>query len=162
MRAECRETHEFDPLYLRKSFAEPVRPSSPAILTCNEALPLRILVTKVNESPATLYLQSLQLDLLGFTTIRAHQLRRNEAYGWTVLSTSNMRQPLQERSNSETTTTSSTIEIASDLWKQRPLPNNVSPTFHTCNISRTYRLHIKVGLSWGTAGNINVRYYTNL
>ena len=66
-----------------------------------------------------------------------------------------MRLPLNE-GNDNDKANGKVIELSSSLWKQRPLPDNVSPTFHTCNISRSYGLHIKVGLSWGTAGNINV------
>ena len=124
----------------------------PAIITCNEALPLRILVKKLNSSDATIYLQMLQIELVAFTTIRAHQLRRNEMSSWVILSSSNMRMPLDEAD----TTTAVPIEIPSTLWKQRTLPNNVSPTFTTCNIVRSYRLHLKVGLSWGSTGKIHV------
>ena len=114
----------------------------PAIVTCNEALPLRVLVAQLNESQANLHLEMLHIELLAFTTIRAQQLRRNEITSWTILSLSNMHKALHEDSGNKI------MELPSSLWKQRPLPNNVSPTFHTCNISRTYGIHIKVGLSW--------------
>lgn len=123
----------------------------PPIITCNQALPLRILVTRKNESTAILYLQMLHIELVAFTTIRAQQLRRDEISNWTILSTSNMKTPFSESSNSKDPG-NKIIEVPSKLWKQRPLPNNVSPTFHTCNISRTYALHIKVGVSWGMEG----------
>lgn len=51
------------------------------------------------------------------------------------------------------------LEVDSSLWKQRPLPKIVSPSFTTCNISRSYELEVKAGLSWGSAQNINVGLY---
>ncbi len=48
------------------------------------------------------------------------------------------------------------LEVDSNLWKQRPLPNIVSPSFTTCNISRRYELEVKAGLSWGSAQKIHV------
>ena len=126
----------------------------PAILTCNEALPLRLLVTKLNDTTATFHLQMINIELLAFTSVRAQLLRRNEVTSFTILSNSNMHMPLIEGSDSDKA--SKILEIDSKLWKQMPLPNTVSPTFHTCNVSRTYGLHIKVGLSWGVGSKINV------
>ena len=51
---------------------------------------------------------------------------------------------------------SSILEVDPTLWKQRPLPNTVSPSFTTCNITRRYELEVKAGLSWGSAQKINV------
>ena len=48
------------------------------------------------------------------------------------------------------------LEIDANLWSQQPLPNTVTPSFDTCNISRTYALDVKVGLSWGEGRTINV------
>lgn len=48
------------------------------------------------------------------------------------------------------------LEVDSNLWKQRPLLNTVSPSFTTCNLSRRYELEVKAGLSWGSAQKINV------
>ncbi|KAG8533763.1 uncharacterized protein KY384_001504 [Bacidia gigantensis] len=128
----------------------------PAIITCNDALPLRILINRLNDSPASLFLEMLHVELLAFSTIRAHTLRRNEISSWTILSTSNMHKSLDETSGNEKGGTN-VLEVPPSLWNQRTLPNNVSPTFHTCNISRSYGLHIKVGLSWGVGNKKNVR-----
>lgn len=127
----------------------------PAIVTCNESLPLRLLVTKQNDSPATIFLQVLHIQLVGQTHIRALELRRDEVNEWTVLSRADMKMPLTKQNRE---TDAIVFEIDSSLWKQNPLPNSVAPTFETCNISRSYFLDIKVGLSWGTGTAINVRF----
>lgn len=40
-------------------------------------------------------------------------------------------------------------KVPSRYWENKPLPNTVCPSFDTCNISRTYQLEVRVGLSHG-------------
>lgn len=125
----------------------------PAIVTCNEPLPLRVLITKKNDTPATIILQLLNINLIAYTTVRAHELLRKEANVWTISSKSNLKIPLNSTVNSDGM---QMLEIDSNLWKQIPLPNTICPSFETCNITRSYELEVKVGLQWGVARNINV------
>lgn len=125
----------------------------PAIITCNEPLPLRILITKKNESPATIYLKTLSITLVGFTSIRAHELRRQEVQSWVIMSQAHIDRALNSTVGSDG---NKVLEVDSNLWRQLPLPNTVSPSFTTCNISRRYELDVKAGLSWGSAQKINV------
>lgn len=124
----------------------------PPIATCNEALPLRILLSKVNETPATIYLQTLSIMLIGYTTVRAHELRRQEMGNWVIMSLANIHKPVNKSLGND----GKVLEVDPKLWNQLPLPNTVCPSFETCNISRHYELEVKIGLSWGSAGNINV------
>ena len=125
----------------------------PAIITCNESLPLRILITKKNESPATIYLRTLSITLIGFTLIRAHELQRREAQSWVILSQAHIDKALTSTVGGDG---SKILEVDATLWKQCPLPSIVPPSFTTCNISRRYELEIKAGLAWGSSRNINV------
>ena len=125
----------------------------PSIATCNEALPLRVLVTKKNETPATIYLQTLSIMLIGHTTIRAHELTRQESSSWVIVSLANIHKPISNPSTSES---GRFAELDAKYWNQLLLPNTVCPTFETCNIWRQYELEIKVGLSWGSPTNIHV------
>lgn len=125
----------------------------PAIITCNEPLPLRILITKKNESPATIYLKTLSITLIGFTGIRAHELRRQEVQSWVIVSQAHIDKALNSTIGGDG---NKILEVDSNLWRQYPLPNIVSPSFTTCNISRRYELEVKAGLSWGSAQKINV------
>ena len=126
----------------------------PAIMYCNEPLPLRILVTNQSDSSATIFLQLLHIELLGYTGIRAHDLRRSEVTSWMIISSSDMKIPLQKSTSSDKV--GNKLEIDTKSWNQKTLPNTVTPTFDTCNLSRTYSLDIKVGLSWGKDRIINV------
>ncbi|KAI4183750.1 MAG: hypothetical protein L6R41_005213 [Letrouitia leprolyta] len=118
----------------------------PAILTCNEALPLRIMVTKLNDSPATVFLQLLQIELVAKTHVRAHHLSRANLTSTVVISKSNMKMRLTEQKR--------VMEIDKGHWRDIPLPNSVAPSFDTCNISRYYELHVKVGLLHGSGDHI--------
>lgn len=136
------------------SIAVEGRLPDPAIIYCNEPVPLRILITRQNDSPATIFLQLLQIELLGYTGIRALELRRSEVTSWMIMSSSDMRIPLQNSTKSGKA--DNVLEIDATLWNQKTLPNTVTPTFDTCNLSRSYSLDIKVGLSWGEGRTINV------
>ena len=127
----------------------------PPIATCNETIPLRILITKKNDTPATLYLQSLSISLIGYTQVRAHALRRQEVTHWVIVSLANVHKPL---SNIPNVDGSKIIEIDQQLWNQLALPNVVCPSFETCNITRHYEIEVKVGLSWGSPKHINVSW----
>lgn len=123
----------------------------PAIISCSEPLPLRILIGKLNESPSTIYLQFLHIELIGHTHIRANELQISHAMSWVILSASNMKMPLGNRDGS-----GKDMEIERKLWSQLPLPKTVAPSFDTCNITRSYSLDIKVGLSYGSSNKIYV------
>ena len=69
------------------------------------------------------------------------------------MSSSDMKIPLQQSKSGKG---DRVLEIDAKLWNQKTLPNTVTPTFDTCNLSRTYSLDFKVGLSWGDGKVINV------
>ncbi|KAL9057314.1 MAG: hypothetical protein Q9162_002388 [Coniocarpon cinnabarinum] len=67
----------------------------PAILTSNEKVPLRLLVKRLDEGSLPLYLQTLQVELVGTTRIRAGHAGRNETTSWVVTSRSNINQYIE-------------------------------------------------------------------
>ena len=145
-----------DDAMLAPSIAVEGRVPDPAVIYCDEPIPLRILVTVTNDSPATIFLQLLHIELLGYTGIRAHELRRSEVTNWMIMSSSDLKTPLQQSKSSKE---GRVLEIDAKLWNQQKLPNTVTPSFDTCNISRTYNIDIKVGLSWGEGRAINVKNF---
>ena len=125
----------------------------PAIVNCNKPLPLRVLITMLNGGSATIYLQILIIELIGHTNIRAHQLQRTDSVSWVIMSASNLRMPLESR---DTLGPGRDMEVDAKMWNQIPIPSTVAPSFETCNVTRNYSLHIKVGLSYGSSDKINV------
>ncbi|KAF2231681.1 arrestin [Viridothelium virens] len=120
---------------------------NPPVLTCNEDVPLRVLVTRINKFSEHLFLQSLQIELSGYTHVRAHEIGRKESTSWLIMSMSNMGIPIGNASD----VVGSEIPLNREYWDQRPLPNTVAPSFETCNLARTYEIEIRIGLSCGSA-----------
>ncbi|KKK26830.1 hypothetical protein ARAM_003393 [Aspergillus rambellii] len=130
--------------------AADLRLPNPTILTCNEPIPMRVLVSKLSESYETVFLQMLQIELISYTHILAQDLQRTESGTWVLFSRSNMGIPLGrggDPAGSEWT-------LDEKMWNRIPLPSSVAPSFQTCNISRTYELEIRVGLAHGTVGKL--------
>ncbi|KAI7675073.1 hypothetical protein KC322_g15541, partial [Hortaea werneckii] len=120
----------------------------PAILNCNQEVPLRILVKKLNEFHEPIYLQSLQVSLIGNTKVRAHEVFRTETNSWVLMSKSNMGIVIGHPSDAVDTET----VLDDRMWRGQPLPNTVAPSFETCNISRNYEVDVRVGLSYSSSG----------
>lgn len=129
-----------------------VRLPNPSILTCNEPVPLRLIAKKLTETPDTIFLQILQIELISYTKIRAHDLTRTEIGSCVIMSRSNMGLPLGRPGDPVGTHWT----IDSKLWSNLPLPNSVAPSFETCNIERAYELEVRVGLTHGSPGNMKV------
>ena len=133
-------------------FKVDARLPNPAILTCHEPVPLRVFVTKASEASESIILQQFQIELIHSTHVRAHDLTRTETGSWILTSQSNLQVPL----GSPGSPVGTEMNLDSELWKRIPLPNTVAPSFDTCNISRTYELEVRVGLSYGSPGRIQV------
>ena len=129
------------------SISVDARLPEPPIITCNDDIPLRIIVKKLNDCDAVMYLQSLQVSLIGTTKIRAHDVYRTETNSWILMSKSNMGMPIGKASDAMNTET----VLPDHLWRGQALPNTVAPSFETCNISRSYQLDVRIGLSYAGA-----------
>jgi hypothetical protein len=125
---------------------------SPAVLTCNEPIPLRLIVRKKVESPEDVYLTSLQIQLIGSTEVRAQDVVRTETSTWVLLSATGLMQMLGTATDAVGTET----VLDSRLWEDIPLPNTVAPSFGTCNLTRRYELEVRVGLGFGAKGEVQV------
>jgi hypothetical protein len=115
----------------------------PAVLTCNQDIPLTILLKRLNASSDPIYMQSLQVSLNANTRIRAHDVFRTEQNSWIIMSKSNMGVLIGSKTDPEGTE----VVIEDRLWRGQALPNTVAPSFETCNIARTYCLDVRIGLS---------------
>lgn len=119
---------------------------NPAVLTCNQDIPLRLLVKNVSERTKNIYLQMLQIELIGYTKVRAHEVTRTESNSWLLCSFSNMAIPI----GAPTDAVDTEIPVNPEYWSGKPIPNTVPPTFTTCNLSRFYELEVRVGIGYGS------------
>lgn len=124
----------------------------PAIITCNEPIPLRVLIKKLNQTNEMIFLSTIQIMLIAYTNIRAHELSRREENSWVIISKANLRMPLGSAGSGQ----NGEMEIDKSMWSQIPLPNAVCPSFETCNVSRKYELKISIGLMYGSPNEIKV------
>lgn len=119
---------------------------NPAILTSNHDLPLRLLIKNASERSKNIYLQMLQIELIGYTKVRAHEVTRTESTSWILCSFSNMAIPIGSPNDAVDTE----IPVNPEYWSGKPIPNTVPPTFTTCNLSRFYELEVRVGIGYGS------------
>ncbi|KAG6010968.1 hypothetical protein E4U54_008314 [Claviceps lovelessii] len=120
----------------------------PAVLTCNKAIPLRLVAKKLVDCPEQLTLASFQMDLIGITEVRTHNLVDKKINRWVVASNTDLDIPLTSGPNAEV---GSELVVPDGLWKDKPLPNTVAPSFVTCNLSRRYEIELKLAVCWGKA-----------
>ena len=92
------------------------------------------------------YLQMLQIELIGYTKVRAHEVARTESNSWILCSFSNMAIPL----GSATDPVETEVPVNPEYWSGKPIPPTVPPTFQTCNLSRFYELEVRVGIGYGS------------
>jgi len=120
----------------------------PAILTCHENIPLRIIARKANSVKEQVYLVGLEIVLLGYTDVRVSTLFNTEVTKWTVAAQQNLKIPLGKPEDEVGTET----EVPNHLWAGHVLPNTVAPSFKACSIERRYELEVQLALSWGLPG----------
>lgn len=127
---------------------------SPSILVCREPLPLRVIIKKQNASQEYVFLVGLQVDLIGTTQVRAQDIMRHELSTFPILSLQGLTRPVGEPGDKPGTETL----LDDTLWDRIPLPPTVTPSFHICNLTRTYELEVRVVLGYGYPGDIQVRF----
>jgi hypothetical protein len=119
---------------------------NPAILTSNHDIPMRLLIKNMSGRTKNIYLQSLQVELIGYTKVRAHEVTRTESNSWILCSFSNMAIPI----GSPTDPLETEVPVNPEYWAGKVIPNTVPPTFTTCNLSRFYELEVRVGVGYGS------------
>ena len=119
----------------------------PTIFTCNKPVPLRLVATKKGASAQPVYLTSMLIEVIGSTHVRCFEKMNTITNRFIVLSNNRLRIPLTKAPDAAVGTE---VQIPDDLWRSVPLPNTISPSFTTCNVSRKYRLELKLGVSWET------------
>ncbi|KAI5284271.1 hypothetical protein KEM52_002981 [Ascosphaera acerosa] len=135
------------------SFCVDARVPAPALLTCNRPVPLRVVLKKLNDSAAPLYLTSLDVELIGHTDMRARTMRRVDAATWSVVSHPQLSVCVADGN----VTAGTEWELDPSYWNHAPVPDVVAPSFVVCNIARTYELQVRLGFANGPAGAPHVQ-----
>ncbi|KAH8670838.1 hypothetical protein BX600DRAFT_457634 [Xylariales sp. PMI_506] len=117
----------------------------PSILTCNQPIPLRLIAKKLAPSQEQVYLVSVEIALVGFTSFRVYDIQQTEVTRWMVCSATNLSIPVGDPKDEVDVET----VLPDSLWARQPLPNTIAPSFTACNLSRRYELQVRLCLSWG-------------
>ena len=120
-----------------------------AVLTCNQPVPLRLVIRNSSQTKKQVYLLFLQINLIGLTEVRALDVKRVEASSWVIMRVDAPSVPIGKPGDEVGVETM----VDQKLWNQISLPNTVAPSFRTCNLKRSYELEIRVGLGCGSTGN---------
>ncbi|KAI5811438.1 hypothetical protein DFH27DRAFT_460208, partial [Peziza echinospora] len=130
----------------------------PAILVPKEPMGLRIILVKLEPFTTPVILRQIQIRLLVSTHIIAQEQRRKfvsamPLYNATTGFLLGMHQPFVF--GDENTPVGKEVEADRKIWEEWTLPETVSPSFKTCNITTTYQLEITCGVSLGMEGSID-------
>ena len=87
-------------------------------------------------------LESLQIEVIAKTHVRAHDVVRTETSGTVIMSKSNMGITIVFPDGSNEAV------VDNSLWRYESLPNTLAPSFESCNITRSYELITRVGLKY--------------
>lgn len=102
----------------------------PAIITCNQPIPLRLIAKKLAGSDTEVFLTAIQIDLIGQTDVRCHDLINTETTRWVIVSRHGLSIPVSRLGDAVGTE----VVLPNDIWCNQPLPNTVMPSFVTCNL----------------------------
>ncbi|KAL4798789.1 hypothetical protein BDV19DRAFT_356148 [Aspergillus venezuelensis] len=101
-------------------------------------------------------LHDFQSMLLETTELRARGTSETNKQSIIIQTVSNLREPFLPTSASASAPDSdsdiaptSTTALNNQLWTRYTVPESLSPTFETCNISRSYTLTIRLGIKFG-------------
>lgn len=112
--------------------------------------------------PASLH--DFQTMLIETTEVRARGIEESQTQFRIVQTMANLRHPLRSRSDvasdSVNRVTAPVLRCRVDniLWSRYPIPLSLTPSFETCNISRSYKLEVRLGI--GSDGNNVSRFFS--
>ncbi|GFF41805.1 hypothetical protein IFM46972_06665, partial [Aspergillus udagawae] len=132
------------------SYQIDVRLSDGACLLLGEPIPLSVYMTRINGPACDPILNDFQSMLIETTEVRAHGSAETDIQLHVLQTVSNM----HKRPYVYGTSAGSTMRLEDDLWKHHRLPRTLTPTFETCNISRSYKLQIRLGFGFGLANTV--------
>lgn len=147
-----------------RPFEEPrftieARLPSPPILAPKEPLPLRIILVKLAPFSTPVVLKQLQLRLFMTTYITAHG--NSEKVFLTVPLFNTLTEYRRGMNIPFTFEHSQTpvgvsLEVDRSIWSGWSLPEHISPSFRTCNITMSYQLEVTCAVGLESHANVDV------
>lgn len=120
----------------------------PSILMCNQPIPLRLILRKLNSSPDFLVIVSCTVHILVKLKVRVNEVVKFVNSSWVLANLNGLSVQIGSPNDREGTE----CIIDNFLWNSLLLPSTVSPSFQTCNLSRNYELEVRIELGYGIGG----------
>jgi hypothetical protein len=123
-------------------FSVDARIPATTILTCNEPIPLKTIITKLSQYSQQLYVRFLQVRLIATTQFRAHGISGSDKKFLIIISQPELSIPIGSKGDQ----VGSEWALPTGLWDNIPIPDTIAPDFESCNIARSYELEVVVGI----------------
>lgn len=107
---------------------------------------LAIKIINMNDAQAAISLRDFQTVLLETTKVRACRSMQSFTRSWIIQTMTNMRQPLVPGYRPAV---GAVLNLDDRLWSGHRVPLDLTPTFETCNFSRSYILEVRLGIDFG-------------
>jgi hypothetical protein len=143
-------------------------------LVLGRPIPLAVELTSLDSSTDTaprsrgsvsvpVSLHDFQTMLIETTEVRARDTEETQTQFRIVQTMANLRHPLRSRSDAASNSVNGNtapvfrFRVDATLWSRYPIPLSLTPSFETCNISRSYKLEVRLGI--GSGGNNVSRFF---
>lgn len=148
------------PLYPNEEprFTIEARLPSPPVLVPKEPLSLRIIMAKLAPFKTPVVLRQVQLRLFMTTFITAHEHSKKVTFTVPLFDTHTdyrLGMPIPYTFGPTDALPGAQLEADPRIWENWVLPENISPSFRTCNITRSYQLEVTLGVSLGKGGIVD-------
>jgi hypothetical protein len=114
-------------------------------LLVGQSIPLKINVTKNGHVPCKIIRSEFQTMLIEKTQVKAQVTSESSVDTWIIQSEANMNYPVGLKNQP----TGSVATLRDFIYSRYPLPPDLTSSFETCNIKRTYRLVVRLGFLVG-------------
>lgn len=146
-------------------FTIEARLASPPVLVPKEPLGLRIIMTKLVPFKTSVVLRQIQLRLFMTTFITAHEHSKKVTFTLPLFNTSTdykLGMPIPHIFGPTDALPGAQLEADPRIWENWVLPENISPSFRTCNIARSYQLEVTLGVSLGENAVVDVSKFSGI
>ncbi|GJP87978.1 fungal Zn(2)-Cys(6) binuclear cluster domain family protein [Aspergillus niger] len=107
---------------------------------------LGVKVINVNDEKLDISLRDFQSMLIETTDIRAHGIIQRVTRSWIIQTMTNLSQPFVTGGGP---TAGFVMSLDEGVWSRHSVPHCLTPTFETCNVTRSFKLEIRLGIEFG-------------
>lgn len=105
------------------------------------SLDVNVINLDLDECKSGVFLRNFQTMLIETTEIRARDFMEVHTRSCVIQTSTRLQNEPQSMAGS-------TLRFDNGLWSQHCVPLHLTPTFETCNISRSYKLEIRLGIEF--------------